>query len=315
MTEITTSWHTYPKIYALGHRLLKDLLSNAVLVEEKVDGSQFSFGLFEDGLKCKSKECLINLEDPAKMFIQAVEVVKTLDLHPGWTYRAEYLSKPKHNSLAYDRIPEKHLIIFDINDGHESYLGPIQKMEEAKRLGLEHVPQILFTELVLGDVMELMNRTSVLGGQKIEGIVIKNYSKFGEDGKVLMGKLVSEEFKEIHQKEWKIGNPTSKDIVFLISEKLKTPARWHKALIHLRDKGQLQQALQDIPNLMKEVKEDIKAECMDLIIKDLLAFALPTILNNTIKGLPEWYKDELLKLQFDEIKVENKEEYDARMPL
>ena len=56
---MNTSWHSYPSIYALGHRYLEELLLDPVLVEEKVDGSQFSFGVFEhpEGpeLRCKSK--------------------------------------------------------------------------------------------------------------------------------------------------------------------------------------------------------------------------------------------------------------------
>ena len=52
------SWHSYPQIYALGHRYITELLLDPVLVEEKIDGSQFSFGVFEvEGehqLRCRS---------------------------------------------------------------------------------------------------------------------------------------------------------------------------------------------------------------------------------------------------------------------
>lgn len=40
--EFSTSWHSYPSIYALGHRALGELFLDPVVVEEKVDGSQFS---------------------------------------------------------------------------------------------------------------------------------------------------------------------------------------------------------------------------------------------------------------------------------
>ena len=113
---MSDSWHSYPSIFALGHRALADLLLDPVIVEEKVDGSQFSFGLFErvavcdepheTVLLCRSKGAQLNLVAPEKMFIRAVDVVKELPLHTGWTYRAEYLAKPKHNALAYDRVPE-----------------------------------------------------------------------------------------------------------------------------------------------------------------------------------------------------------------
>lgn len=39
-----TSWHSYPKVWALGHRETKDIFVSDVIIEEKVDGSQFNFG-------------------------------------------------------------------------------------------------------------------------------------------------------------------------------------------------------------------------------------------------------------------------------
>jgi hypothetical protein len=53
----------------------------------------------------------------------------------------------------------------------------------------------------------LLDRVSILGGQKIEGVFVKNYARFNPDKKVMMAKYVSEAFKEIHQGEWKSANP------------------------------------------------------------------------------------------------------------
>jgi len=39
--KIVNSWHSYPKIYALGHAAIIELLDGEISVEEKVDGSQF----------------------------------------------------------------------------------------------------------------------------------------------------------------------------------------------------------------------------------------------------------------------------------
>src|SRR5690242_11376793 len=103
------SWHSYPSIFALGHRYVADLLTVPVLVEEKIDGSQFSFGISTVGeLAIRSKGAQMHIDAPEKMFQKAADTVKELKdvLTPGWTYRAEYLAKPKHNTLAYDRVPE-----------------------------------------------------------------------------------------------------------------------------------------------------------------------------------------------------------------
>ena len=85
---------SYPSIYNLGHKAVLDIFSSPVTVQEKVDGSQFSFGVFEVNgesvLRCRSKGAEVNVFAPDKMFSKAVESVKAREhlLVPGWTYRA-----------------------------------------------------------------------------------------------------------------------------------------------------------------------------------------------------------------------------------
>ena len=111
--EVTTSWHSYPSPKAVGHGMIRHLFLDDVTVEEKIDGSQFSMGVFgpDRELRCRSKGAQLNLYAPEKMFIQAIETAKRLAplLTEGYTYRCEYLQKPKHNALAYDRIPKDSL--------------------------------------------------------------------------------------------------------------------------------------------------------------------------------------------------------------
>lgn len=303
-TTISTSWHSYPSSYALGHRLVLEILQDEVFVEEKVDGSQFSFGVFNGELRARSKGAVLNLLAPEKMFTQIVDVIKEMNaaglLRDGWTYRGEYLKVPKHNALAYDRIPNKHFIGFDINSGHETYLSYEEKVDEFARLGFETVP-LLHRGRIEGYEMfrEFLETISVLGGQKIEGVVIKNYSRFGLDKKILMAKFVSEAFKEVHSASWKEANPGQKDVLEIIKDQYRTPARWAKAVQHLREAGQLQNAPQDIPLLLKEVASDIHKEAADAIKEDLFKWAWPKISRGVIVGLPQWYKDELAKAAFD----------------
>jgi hypothetical protein len=148
-----SSWASYPSIFALGHRAVRDLLLHPHTIEEKVDGSQFSFGIFpndptseqwESPLRVRSKGAVMNPDAPEKMFTKAVESVKER-LHlltPGWTYRGEYLAKPKHNTLCYDRVPTGHVILFDVSTGDGEWLGPAEKRSEAERIGLECVPTL-----------------------------------------------------------------------------------------------------------------------------------------------------------------------------
>jgi hypothetical protein len=293
------SYTSYPKVWALGHSGIKELLFDEVIVEEKIDGSQFSFGRFDGVLHCKSKGAEINIEYPEKMFSNAVDVVKKLDLTDGFTYRAEYLKTPKHNVLAYDRIPKDHLIVFDISIGMEEYLVPETKLSEANRLGLECVP-VLFKGSIENpaSIVELLNTTSVLGGQKVEGIVIKNYRRFGIDKKILIGKYVSEAFKEVHGAEWREANPTKNDVIAHLIASYKTPARWNKAIQHLKEAGKLTQSPKDIGALIREVQDDIEAEEKEEIKNKLYANAIQHIKRGVVGGLPEFYKEYLMKEQF-----------------
>lgn len=298
-----TSWHSYPKIFNLGHSALADLLLDPVTVEEKVDGSQFSFGRFGEELKCRSKGQQIVIEKPEALFTKAVETAQALFpiLRDGWTYRAEYLQKPKHNALAYDRIPARHLILFDISPSEEVYLTYAEKKVEADRLGLEIVP-LMFEGMVTSadQVFGFLDRVSCLGGQKIEGVVLKNYKRFGPDKKVLLGKHVSEEFKEVHKRDWKSSNPLAGDVLQLLCDQYHTKARWNKAIQHLKERGEIDGTPRDIGKLLTEVQSDIRAECESEIKEQLFKWAIPKITRAAIAGLPEWYKDRLVEKQFEE---------------
>lgn len=298
-----TSWHSYPKVYNLGHRILSELLNGPITVEEKVDGSQFSFGIFNGELKCRSKNCELVLDANNGMFTKAVQTVKELAplLKDGYTYRGEYLNEPKHNALSYNRTPTKNIIIYDVNPAEEHYLSYAEKKAEAERLGLEVVPLIYEgngLDLNLAGLKEILEKTSVLGEQKIEGVVIKNYTQFGPDKKALLGKHVSEAFKEVHKKTWGESNPNGQDIITRIGQMYKTEARWNKAVQHLKEQGALTGTPRDIGSLLKEVQTDILAECTDEIKQELFKWAWGDISRIVISGLPYWYKDELMKSQF-----------------
>lgn len=295
-----TSWHSYPKIYALGHRLVKPIFDDRVIIEEKVDGSQFSFGLIGGELKVRSKGKVMHVDAPESLFERAVETVKGLDLHPEWTYRGECLNKPKHNTLAYDRVPHGNVILFDINDGHESYLPYDDILREGDRLGLETVP-IMFDGILddIDQLKQLLKWKSILGGQTVEGVVIKSINQYIHDGHLMMGKFVSEEFKEVHQKSFKDRNPGNKGIIDQLIDRYKTEARWNKAVQHLRDLGALENEPRDIPKILIEIKKDFGQECKDEVKELLWKWAYANIQRGISGGVAEWYKDKLLDSQFE----------------
>jgi len=297
---------SYPKVWALGHKMIHDIFDGPVVIQEKVDGSQISFALLDGKLVIRSKSKDLVLDAPDNMFKLAVhQIEKRSDyLVPGWVYRGEYLSKPKHNTLAYDRAPVGNVILFDIEQGPGTgnYLGPVDLKHWAAEINLEAVPLLFSGNISNPDqIRGLLENLSILGGSKIEGVVVKNYEKFNEDGKLYAGKLVSEKFKEVHKGEWRKNNPTSKDVASKIVDVYGGPARWEKGVQHLRERGELVEDVKDIGALIKEVQADTREECEDEIKDILFKHFWPDIQRGIIRGLPEWYKNRLLESSFEEI--------------
>lgn len=297
---------SYPSVYAIGHRALEGLFDGPVLVEEKVDGSQFSFALDVDGsVRCRSKGAQLYTDLDGRcsqpMFQKAADTVVALrdELRVGWTYRGEFLQSPRHNTIAYGRVPKQHIILFDIETSPQQFLPPDEKFQEADRLGLECVPTIYEGEIASAEeILRLMRDESCLGVASPEGLVVKNYQRFGKDKKVLMGKYVTETFKEFHEKAWREANPTRTDVVQGLIEQLRTDARWEKAVQHLRDAGTLEGSPRDIGDLIREVPNDIAKECEGMIRDALWAHFWPQIRRGVTSGLPEWYKQRLLNEAF-----------------
>ena len=295
--------HSYPKVYNMGHRVIRDLFDGPVVIQEKMDGSQFSFGVVDGELRMRSRRREIHgVEEADKLFRMACEIAQALFdtglLDEGWTYRGEAITTPRHNTLEYERIPKGGFILFDIDTGLEDYLGPDELAGVAEALGVEVVPTLYAGEVLAWDELEkFLERSSCLG-DKIEGIVVKNQNRFAEDGKMLMGKLVTAEFREAHTGQWKKTNPTRTEVIASIIHDLRTEARWEKAIQHLRDDGTLGDALQDIGKLVQEVQQDILQECGGQIAERLFTHFWNQIRRGVVSGFPEFYKRKLADAQF-----------------
>jgi hypothetical protein len=306
------SVRSYPSLYAIGHKAIRDIFDGDVVIQEKVDGSQFSFQIRNGEVEIRSKGAQLNIVAPDKMFAAGVAAVMAVagQLREGLIYRGEYLRGPKHNTLAYDRTPKNHVALFDIEDttlGEGYFLTPPELKAEAERLGFDVVPTLLIGKIDSPETLRAMlDQVSLLGGAKIEGVVVKNYAKFTEDKKVMMGKFVSEAFKEVHVGEWRKANPTQGDVTSALIAAYRTPARWAKAVQHLREAGQITDTPKDIGHLIKEVGEDVQREC-EAEIKDMLfSHFWPNIRRGLTGGLPEWYKEQIMAAAFEKPEPEVK---------
>jgi len=219
----------------------------------------------------------------------------------GYIYRGEYLMKPKHNTLVYDRVPKGNVILFDIDRGDQDYLPYEDAIPLADSMDLEYVPTWEHIGKPSVDLLDIwMQQKSVLGNTTIEGLVFKNYEEYGRDSKVLMGKYVSDKFREVHDKDWKKRNPGDKAFVAALTEQYATESRWAKAVQHLTEAGELENEPRDIPLLIKEVNRDVLKECEQEIRDKLFKHFWKQISRGLTRGLPEFYKRLLLEDSLDE---------------
>jgi hypothetical protein len=264
---------------------------SAFHIEEKIDGSQFSFGVEiidgEPTLLCRSHHNDIDLANPG-MFAKAVATAQQLFknglLSPHYTYYGEFLNSPHHNKLTYSRVPEKNIILFDICD--EAGFVPLDTRERiAKKLGLETTPilGILDHRPTMDGLEVLLGVESILGGTCIEGVVLKGYvlDRWGND---LMLKYVSAGFRELSTK---VTKPKENDLNSLI-EDLNPQARYDKAVQHLTEAGILTGTSKDIGPLIKELNSDLDGD-KDYIMELLWNMFRKSIQKGVTSGFATWY--------------------------
>lgn len=289
--------NSIPKIYRLGERFTQGIFDGEIVIEEKIDGSQFSFCYTDGVLVCRSKSTVIT-GDPG-MFRAAVETATRLaterKLLNDYEYQCEFLAKPKHNVLAYDRVPAGNLVLFDVRRPDGQYLLSNEKTAIAQCFELEPVP--IFWSGVLPEfdaarvIACYLQQKSVLGGQLVEGIVIKNYGKqHGErESHPQTAKVVSERFKERHAASPANPKAGPDEFVQRLINSLRTEARWIKALGALRDAGGLTNSTKDIGALIKILQKDLQEEETDWIKQQLFDEFSKQISNGVVQGFAQWY--------------------------
>ena len=293
----------FPKIHTIGSVYIPTIFHSEVEITEKIDGSQFCFGVDAQGeIVMRSRGQQIFKESHPKDFDKAVELVESVKplLRPRRIiyFYGEYLRKEKHNVLSYDRVPKGNLIIFGVKqDGafiyHHAVLSAL-----AADLGLEVVPLLYHGKVPSPEFLgQFLNYQSVLGKEKVEGIVIKNYQEFSMFGGCpipAFGKYVRADFKERHSQTWSENKSWTEEIKARL-DSFCTEARWQKSVQHLKDQGLIIGEPKDIGPLIKEITQDVLIEEVQNIKEELFKIVKPELLRRVVKGFPEWYKASLLK--------------------
>ena|SRR6202008_3852111 len=290
----------YPKILHVGDKAIAELFDGEVEITEKLDGSQFGFGKVNGELVCRSKGKEIDLDNPDKMFQLGVDYVKSIEdrIPDGMFFYGEYLQKPRHSTLAYARIPKNYIAIFGVYYAETRTFGDYNDIIEwSEKLDVDPIPLIWQGKSSPEHAMAFVtDRESYLGGQLIEGIVVKTPKDWMFLGKlyypVMAGKYVTERFKETHEKDWKKNN-TGKGQFERLKEKYHTEARWHKAVMHLIERSEIEGTPRDIGKLIAEIKADLTTEEKANIQDELWNLFGEEILRHAVMGFPNWYKDQI----------------------
>lgn len=296
---------SYPKVAALGHRAVADIFDGEVEITEKLDGSQFAFGVVGGELYCRSKGRQIPIDSVTEndLFYPVITYVRSLAeagriLENVWFY-GETLKSPKHSTLRYNHIPHNHFALFGaVYAADERKWAPHTTLEELAAYMDVGVVQLLDVTPDPESILLFLSGSpeSQLGGAPMEGVVVKNYSKEYLYGPTLFpimtAKYVSEEFKEVHAKNWKAEN-TGKGKWSVFKEQFATEARWQKSIQHMAEAGTLLGEPKDIGQLMIEVQKDIGQECKEEILRFLWKEFGKELLRDSVRGLPEWYKQQI----------------------
>ena len=147
---ILTKIHSFPKIFHIGENYIENLFKGEVEITEKIDGSQWDFGIDKDGqVVRRSKGQDLTFMDIPKMFKLADEQVERISatligkgLKDIYFY-CEFLSKTHHNIMNYERVPKNYLYLFGIMEG-QNFVSDFDKLcEYADLLEIEK-PHLLY---------------------------------------------------------------------------------------------------------------------------------------------------------------------------
>lgn len=251
----------YPKIRRLGHEKTKGILddpSDFVVIQEKVDGSNFRFWLEDGEIRFGSRRVDYVDEKNYEEWARAIEYIKSKvkpgDLLEDFVYVGEFI-RPHTVNYDFDNVPP--FVGFDvINRWTGDVVHYLISYAEFDNLGLPFV-NTYFTGLAghITDelIEELKKRESAYGAEMQEGVVLKNYTK------KIFAKSVNPEFLEDFKK--KFGDKVKPKMTpeMKVIERFITPARVNKVIVRIyEDRGRV--SAEDIPQILRDTVNDVLEE-------------------------------------------------------
>ena len=259
----------YPKVRRIGHIQTKGILddpSDFVVIQEKVDGSNFRFWLEDGEIRFGSRRVDYIDEKNYEEWARAIEYIKSKvnpeDLREDFVYVGEFI---RPHTVQYDFDSAPPFVGFDIlNRWTGDVVHYLVSYAEFDSLGLPFVNTYFVGEAgFITDVLieELKKKESAYGAEMQEGVVLKNYSRN------IFAKSVNPEFLEDFKK--KFGGPPKKLCVEeKIVSRFVTPARVKKIIMRIHEE-QGSVTTEDIPEILRGVSNDILEEEILTIVNEM----------------------------------------------
>lgn len=237
----------YKSLKRLGTTEVEDITIGEIYVFPKIDGTNSSIYLGEDGeVKAGSRNRELSLDKDNANFYSWVKDQKNirdyLIKYPNHILYGEWLVP--HSLKTYRDNAWNNFYIFDVLE--ISTYGKYLHYEEYKSLleefNLEYIPPICVidnpSEEQLYYQLENNNYLVKDGQGNGEGIVIKNYNYLNRYGRIEFAKIVTSEFKAKHTRTMGPPNKSGKNLVEkLIAEEFVTSALVLKTYSKIENKN------------------------------------------------------------------------------
>ena len=282
------------------------LFEEGVEITEKLDGSQFRWGIVDGKLECHSKGKKLSLLNCDAIFKPAVKHINGIKhkLLNHYNYYGETLAKSRHNVLTYKNVPENHIALFAIRDlDNDIFLTHEEVALVADSLDIDCVKLLYNGKLSQEEIVnkdefleKFVDNESQLGGTNMEGCVIKNFSRGmhagGHDIPYFMqAKYVADQFRERAKLPKNKQSPQAKWEAVINS--YCTEARWDKGIQHLKEEGVLKNSPKDIGVIIKEIYRDITEESKEEILDYLWKTFGNDLLKRSVSGFAPYYLKKL----------------------
>ena len=201
----------YQHVERMGSENVEGLLDVApdesIVVQEKIDGANLSVWMDGDRLCIASRNRELSGDDDGEFrgavgYVRGHEGIRqVLTENPDWILRGEFLVK---HTVVYSPGAWNKFYVFDVQTKDGAYV-PLWGYHELLWVhDVSLVPYIAEFHGIaptLVELQEMAAQPSDLGAPKREGVVVKRYGFVNKFGRTQWGKVVNEEFAEVHKLE------------------------------------------------------------------------------------------------------------------